>query len=115
MTSTQILIYSLLTSLKIVLIYASFQEGMIMFPVKQWIETQIKFEIEIGDKIYKPIWGCLTCMCSFWGFILWLIAGKDILTWDFIWCIMVTGGINFILDNTISFCSYTTIFNDKRD
>jgi hypothetical protein len=74
-------------------IYICFQEGNILFPVKQFLDKYL--DRGIGRYIATPLYQCLTCMASIHGTWLFFVLGVDINYFVFIFAL---AGCNLIFD-----------------
>ena len=88
MTDNIIVIF--ISSLCIVMIYASMTQGMLLFPVRKKLDTFLP------EAIHKPLYSCLICMSSFWGLIAWVVF-YGYLSWDILMFILPLGGLNSII------------------
>ncbi len=88
----KIIFTSIVISLIITAIYATTWPGMIFhnpaIGVKHFLVAK-----KIGV-VYKPLFGCLICMSSFWTFAAWLISMDD---FHLIWVMLCVAGINTII------------------
>lgn len=81
----QILQLILLTSLFCIGLYVSTSPGYLLGPIKsnlayllggeyREVENEIYFEFKgIMKHLWKPFLGCITCMASFWGIVIYFI------------------------------------------
>lgn len=85
-------------------------EPFILAPFRQWLGNFFGYWKKSGDEYYleaegikgelwKPIWGCPTCMASFWGLITFLIFPYE---WYLIPIHLIcSSGLNFIIFNNL--------------
>jgi hypothetical protein len=90
----------IIASLACILIHASTREGMLLDGVA-W-----KLRRLLGP-VAKPLFECLTCMCSVWGTIYWW-ATFGYLDIKWLWLVLGVGGINFIVDMVIGYIQFIT-------
>jgi hypothetical protein len=92
-------------SLGILGIYLLFQAGNLLYPIRAALKKRI------STFFLKPIFECLTCMASFWGFLYWVTYVlpdlANVTTLALLKSILITilpvCGLNFLLDKFISF------------
>jgi hypothetical protein len=93
---SQFFILALITSLKIVFVWAAMQEGMILFFLKRLIDWII---VWLPAKVYlwirKPLYNCLFCMASFWGYIFSFEVAS--FSWYYLEFLMTVAGINYLI------------------
>ncbi|RNC66462.1 hypothetical protein [Proteiniphilum sp. X52] len=88
----KIILTSIIISLIITAIYATTWPGMIFHNPTSGIKDLLEAK-KIGV-VYKPLFGCLICMSSFWTFIAWLISMDG---FHLIWVMLCVAGINTII------------------
>lgn len=81
------------TSLMITGIHVLFWEGMLL----HWMNKPG------NDFFMKPIYRCLMCMASLWGFIFWVTVWDGGFTWNLIPFLLGVCGLNAIIDGIIQF------------
>lgn len=91
---------AIITSLKILFVYAAMRQGMILFPVRRVIDWIIE---PLPPKLYlwirKPLYDCLFCMSSVWGFIFsYNVAAFH---WYYLHYLLVIAGINYIIQSLL--------------
>lgn len=87
----KIMFTSVIISLITVAIYATTWPGMIFHNPASGIKNLLE-----GKKLgilYKPLFGCLICMSSFWTFVAWLLANGS---FHLVWVMLCVAGINVI-------------------
>jgi len=65
-------------------LYLICEDGMILSPVREWLEKRIGQYM-----IYKPIIGCVTCMASIWGTVVFFTL-HDYCLWPY-WILCCIG------------------------
>lgn len=93
-----ILLTSIIISLVCVGIYVTTWEGMIFYKLANRIKSVL--EKRKLSMLHKPLFGCLTCMSSFWTLVAWFI---DDCNFHLLWVMLCVAGINTI---------HTAIIND---
>lgn len=78
----------LICSLMCTLMHVSTHEGMIFHRFAQW------YKKDMPVWLIKPLFDCLTCMCSIWGTSYWLLSDTD-LSW--LVFVLAVGGMNTII------------------
>ena len=91
------------------------QEPYILAPFRHWLAAKLGGVALIDDnelyydfnkvgvaKIWKPFWGCPTCMASFWGIVSYSIFFTYSLNtlWQLPLLIVSVSCLNFIIFNT---------------
>jgi hypothetical protein len=91
----QLFILALITSLKIVFVYACYQEGMFLFPLRRLMDKVISY---LPAKVYlwirKPLFYCLTCMSSVYGILFTYKLAS--FTWEYLQFLFIIGGFNYL-------------------
>jgi hypothetical protein len=93
---SQLFILALITSLKIVFVWAAMQEGMILYFVRRlidWMITALPANVYLW--IRKPLYNCLFCMASVWGFIFSFEIAS--FSWYYFEFLMTIAGLNYII------------------
>lgn len=87
---------TVLTSLKVVFIYAAMKPGMIFHPLRLFFDWCLKpFPVKWQLYLAKPLYDCLVCQASFWTIIFTLnIFSVSI---GYLFFLFQVGGLNFIL------------------
>lgn len=85
-----LLLISAITSLQIVFIHILFWPGMIL---------EFMRENRLPLLVQKPLYECVICMTSFWGFLFWLFEWQMSVNLIQFW--FVVGGINVLLSGII--------------
>lgn len=83
-------------SLCCLLIFRAFEEGMILYWLRVILHRLTAFKYVCY--IRKPIYDCMTCMCSVWG-LTYIAVNHWLLGWDFtttesVIFILAVGGLN---------------------
>lgn len=93
----ELLTISLIISLCITAIFATTWKNMLLHDVslfiKKWLEEH-KMKL-----VYKPLFGCLICMSSFWTVIAWFFLDFGFLLIPVVLCV---AGINTIITAIIT-------------
>ncbi len=93
---SELLIFCLLTSLKVTAIHVSCREGMIFFRPRVALGVLLyRMKLRILE---KPLYDCLVCMSGFWGLVFWLIDGMN---YHPVEVILIVAGINALFDQVI--------------
>ena len=81
--------------------WAAMQNGMILFKLRCLLETLIFI---LPTNIYlwlrKPLFDCLFCMSSIWGFVFTLQVFS--FSQKYLYLLLVIGGINYLLQLIIN-------------
>jgi hypothetical protein len=96
----------ILSSLIITGIFASVQEGMIFFPLKQFLNRYLSNRY--GKFIAKPLYDCLTCMSSIHGTWLYFAVNCEL---NYLIYIFALVGINYLISKYLD----TTTGIDSSD
>ena len=93
MTPTLQLILLLLPIASLVCVgaFCAFQEGMILHFISKWLLRNAHINICL------PVYGCLTCMASVWGTIIWVIVFGFDPSLFYILFIFALAGLNTIV------------------
>ena len=101
----------ILTSLWCMGLFVSGNDPYILFPVRKWIAERLggvyvidggegffEFESNLAEDVFKPIWGCPTCMASVWSIpFVWLFG-----EWQYLPIVIVcSAGLNFVIFNNL--------------
>lgn len=88
----------LANSLIILCIHALFWPGMLLFPLRKYLDR-------LPVVIKKPVFDCMICMASVWGLIFFLYANGLSLSSHYFYCliphILAVCGLNVILDSVV--------------
>lgn len=92
------------------------QDPYILAPLRLWLasklgglarydgeEVYFDFNNEIVGELWKPFWGCPTCMASFWGllfYVLFFSFSVDSL-WQIPMLCVCASALNFIIFNNL--------------
>lgn len=95
----------IICSLICVLIHSATKEGMLLAKPAMWLSPKLKWAA-------KPLFACLTCMCSVWGSAYWLIFDPDMSWLPFI---LAVGGVNAIVDVYLGFIEFMTTIRRFQD
>ena len=92
--------HAFICSMFCLIAYQSTLEGMLLFWLRRILDPF--FRNKIGAWIRKPLYGCLTCMCSVWGTTYYLLTFgfTDPVSW--IKLVAITGGMNAIIDTYLT-------------
>jgi hypothetical protein len=92
---------AIITSLKILFVFAAMKEGMILFSLRRIIDWMID-PLPVGVFLWlrKPLYDCLFCMSSVWGIIFTYQYAA--FAWHYLTLLFAVGGINYIIQ---TFCS----------
>lgn len=121
MSNTELLIAALINSLKILMVYASMQDGMLLSFVPRLYDSFLElFSPNCHSQpslmyravafFEKPLFACMTCMCSVWTLVFWFMSGGSV-TLDILWLMLVSGGINYTLDCLFEFIVTLNLLN----
>lgn len=88
-----------ITAFVIILIHVSMWEGMI-FSFIPWIIEYTICDWKLSPYIQKPLYECMTCMCSIWGTFLWYFYFME---YDWLLFVGGVGGVLAIFDILINF------------
>ena len=85
------------TSLKILFVWAAMQPGMILYPIR-WLMDQLLYLLPIKIMLYsrKPLYDCMFCMASVWGFVF--TREYWALSWDYFNLLFAIAGLNYIIE-----------------
>ncbi len=93
------LIWCLLIALRILCLFICFQEGGLLYKVREWVAGQL-YRAGVPDWVEKMLYAGLACMSGFWGGMLML---KDYyLGWWGLDTMMCVAGMLAILGNFIN-------------
>jgi hypothetical protein len=86
----------LITSLKILFVWAAMQSGMILYPLR-WLIDQVLFLLPVKAELIlrKPFYSCVTCMSSIYG-ILFTLDQFEI-SFSYLTLLFAIGGLNYML------------------
>lgn len=109
MTLAELWLLAVITSFKIVFVWAAMQEGMVLFWLRRVIDI-ITYLLPawVYLRIRKPLYDCLTCMAGVWGMIF--TAEYFEWSWQYLQLLFLIGGINYLLD-----CLIKSVFNDESE
>lgn len=110
-----ILALSFLTSFVCLGLYITGSNGYLLFWLKNFIATSLggvylerdeayhEFENKFIGYLWKPFWGCVTCMASVWGSVVYFLFSK--VTHETIYelpiLILCSAALNFIIFNNL--------------
>lgn len=89
----------LITSLKIIFMYGAMQEGEILFFLRRFFEWCLsKLPIKAEQYLRKPLFDCMFCMSSIWGFTFLVLPMPYILD-----LILSIAGLNYLWSALVGF------------
>jgi hypothetical protein len=91
-----LLIFCIITSLKITTIHVACWTGYILHGVRNSI-AEILYTVKMRW-LEKPLYDCLPCMASFWGFFFWWIDGGN---YNLVDVVLITCGINCLIERVV--------------
>lgn len=86
----KLILISVITSVQITFIHVLFWDGMIL---------RFFRENRLPRFIQKPLYDCLICMTSIWGFVFWLAEWNASVNLIFMW--LTVGGINVLISGVV--------------
>lgn len=106
----------LLTSLFSLGLFVTGQEGYILYPIRKFIAHSLggflkmqedewfyEFSGSWEGNLFKPFWGCPTCMASVWGCVIYLLFENvtRATIHELPVLIICSAGLNFIIFNNM--------------
>jgi len=115
---TEMFLHAIACSMCCITIYAATRQGNILFPIVRFLNRYATSPIL--EFIKTPIYGCLTCMCSFWGILYYLttfglpqLAFTDLS--NIVKFVLMVGATNFVADITFGYIEFVQTMNKHQN